>query len=60
MSRRMSKLFRVSIMSGVAAVALLALAPPSQARVTRIIIDLTMSLTGQDIPYERVIPDRER
>jgi alpha/beta hydrolase family protein len=34
------------------AAALLLAAPSSQARVTRIIIDATASLTGQDIPYE--------
>jgi len=52
MSHRMSKVFRASIAAGVAAAALLAWAPPSQARVTRIIIDATANLTGQDIPYQ--------
>jgi hypothetical protein len=36
----------------VAVVAILAWAPVSEARVTRIIIDRTAALTGQDIPYE--------
>jgi len=36
----------------IAVVAILAWAPPAHARVTRIIIDATATLTGQDIPYE--------
>ena len=36
----------------VAVVTILAWAPVSEARVTRIIIDRTAALTGQDIPYE--------
>src|SRR2546430_12760317 len=48
-----NKLCRRSALVGVTlAAALLALAPPSQARVTRIIIDATASLSGQDIPYQ--------
>ena len=36
----------------IAAAALVAWAPPTQARVTRIIIDTKTSITGQAIPYE--------
>jgi hypothetical protein len=46
-------IFRRSAVIGVTlAAAFLAWAPPSQARVTRIIIDATANLTGQDIPYQ--------
>ena len=49
----MSARFRRSALVGVTvAAALLAWAPPSEARVTRIIIDAMASLTGQDIPYQ--------
>src|SRR2546425_8979192 len=49
----MFKFFRRSVLVAVA-VALLAWAPSSQARVTRIILDPPSALTGQDIPYERI------
>jgi hypothetical protein len=48
----MPALIRRSALVSVAAAVLLAWAPPSDARVTRIIIDATGSLSGQDIPYQ--------
>ena len=48
----MNQLFSRSALFGIAAGVSLAWAPPSDARVTRIIIDATASLSGQDIPYE--------
>src|SRR3989442_10093941 len=48
----MNPLFRRSALVGVAAGVSLAWASSSEARVTRIIIDATASLTGQDIPYQ--------
>src|SRR5437899_11036143 len=48
----MNPLFRRSALVGVAAGVSLAWASSSEARVTRIIIDTTASLSGQDIPYE--------
>ncbi len=48
----MNRLFRRSALVGAATAASLAWAPPLEARVTRIIIDRTATLTGQDIPYE--------
>ncbi|HXM80640.1 MAG TPA: alpha/beta hydrolase domain-containing protein [Burkholderiales bacterium] len=48
-----SQLFRKSALAGAAAAAAaLAWAPASDARVTRIIVDATATLTGQDIPYQ--------
>jgi Alpha/beta hydrolase domain len=47
------KFFRRSILVAVA-VALLAWAPSSQARVTRIILDPPTALTGPGIPYETI------
>src|SRR2546425_224763 len=43
---------RSALVGVTVAAALLAWAPPSEARVTRIIIDRTASLSGQDIAYE--------
>jgi hypothetical protein len=43
-----------AIWGGVAVAALLAPTPPSQARVTQIVIDATAPLTGQNIPYTQV------
>src|SRR5258708_12671122 len=48
----MNPLFRRSALVGVAAGVSLAWASSSEARVTRIIIDTTASLSGQDIPYQ--------
>src|SRR6266702_4533436 len=48
----MNPLFRRSALVGVAAAVSLAWASSSEARVTRIIIDTTASLSGQDIPYQ--------
>jgi alpha/beta hydrolase family protein len=48
----MNPLFRRSALASVAAAVSLAWAPASDARVTRIIIDATASLSGQDIPYQ--------
>src|SRR6266853_2767209 len=56
----MNKVFRASALVGVAAAVSLAWAPPSDARVTRIIVDRTVSPVifppgqGQDIPYETI------
>lgn len=52
MSKEFTKLLRRSFVGGMAAAVALAWAPLSEARVTRIIIDATGVLTGQDIPYE--------
>src|SRR5713101_8608388 len=48
----MNPLFRRSALFSIAVAVSLAWAPQSGARVTRIIIDATASLSGQDIPYE--------
>src|SRR5712691_2455430 len=48
----MNPLFRRSALVSVAAAVSLVWSPLSDARVTRIIIDATASLSGQDIPYE--------
>ncbi len=48
------ELFRRPLVGVAIGVALLAWAPSSQARITRIILDPPSALTGQDIPYERV------
>src|SRR6266487_3211943 len=48
----MNPLFRRSALIGVAATVPLAWASSSEARVTRIIIDTTASLSGQNIPYQ--------
>ena len=40
------------LVGAIAGVALLAVVPPVHARVTRIIIDATGTLPGQDIPYQ--------
>ncbi len=48
------RLRRASLVGVALAAVLLTSAPPTQARVTRIIIDRTTSLTGQAIPYETV------
>jgi len=48
----MNPLFRRSALVGVAAAVSLAWASSSEARVTRIIIDTTANLSGQDIPYQ--------
>src|SRR6266568_6677447 len=48
----MNPLFRRSALIGAAAAVSLAWASSSEARVTRIIIDTTASLSGQDIPYQ--------
>src|SRR2546427_4976617 len=48
----MNQLFSRSALFGIAAGVSLAWAPPAEARVTRIIVDATASLSGQDIPYE--------
>src|SRR5438552_15956679 len=56
----MNRLFRASALAGAAAAVSLAWAPPSDARVTRIITDRIVSLVifppgqGQDIPYETI------
>src|SRR5438094_5646688 len=56
----MNKVFRASALVGVAAAVSLAWAPPSDARVTLIIVDRTVSPVifppgqGQDIPYETI------
>jgi len=53
MSSNLPKVFRKPVVIGMAAaIAVLAWVPPTQARVTKIIIDRTATLTGQDIPYE--------
>src|SRR5260221_7209605 len=53
MASNVPKLFRKPIVIGMAAaIAVLVWVPPTQARVTKIIIDKTATLTGQDIPYE--------
>src|SRR5689334_3177213 len=49
-----SRLFRSFAVTGVAAAVALAWAPPSDARVTRIVIDRTQPITGQSVPYETV------
>src|SRR6266542_4259269 len=48
------ELFRRPLVGVAIGVALLAWAPSSQARITRIILDPPTALTGQDIPYERI------
>src|SRR6266700_2004210 len=48
----MNPLFSRSALFSVVAAVSLAWAPSSDARVTRIIIDATASLSGQDIPYQ--------
>ena len=53
----MKKLFRTSALVGVAAAVALAWAPPSDARVTRIVVDRTQALAGQtagETPYETI------
>src|SRR5438552_9066354 len=56
----MNRLFRASALAGAAAAVSLAWAPPSDARVTRIITDRIVSPVifppgqGQDIPYETI------
>src|SRR5438094_5886235 len=56
----MNKVFRASALAGAAAAVSLAWAPPSDARVTRIITDRIVSPVifppgqGQDIPYETI------
>ena len=53
MSSNLPKVFRKPVVIGLAAaIAVLAWVPPTEARVTKIIIDRTATLTGQDIPYE--------
>ena len=42
------------VAGAIAGAVLLALVPPAQARVTRIIIDANATLAGQDIPYETI------
>ena len=45
--------FRKRVLVGaMAGAALLAVVPPAQARVTRIVIDATGTQSGQDIPYQ--------
>src|SRR6266480_1495402 len=53
----MNKLFRTSALVGAAAAVSLAWAPPSDARVTRIVVDRTQALAGQtsgETPYETI------
>ena len=53
----MNKLFRTSALVGAATVASLAWAPPSDARVTRIVVDRIQPLAGQpagEPPYETI------
>src|SRR5467141_23631 len=53
----MKKLFRTSTLVGAAAAVSLAWAPPSDARVTRIVVDRTQPLAGQaagEKPYETI------
>jgi len=56
----MNRLFRASALVGAAAAVSLAWAPPSDARVTRIVVDRIVSPVifppgqGQDIPYETI------
>ncbi len=52
MSQEFSKLLRRSFVGGMAAAAALAWTLPSEARVTRIIIDATVPIAGQ--PYEQL------
>src|SRR5215510_8427793 len=54
MTSKEARLFQTSAAAGVAAAVALAWAPPSDARVTRIVIDRTQALTGQTVPYETV------
>lgn len=57
MPGKLSKIFRGSAVVGMAAaIAVLAWAPPTQARVTKIIIDDTqpLSATGQTIAYQQI------
>src|SRR6266404_4064881 len=53
MSRHLTERLRRSTSVGImVAVALLVWVAPAHARVTKIIIDTTAALTGQDIPYQ--------
>jgi hypothetical protein len=54
MSRKQPSLFSLSVVFGLVAVTALAWAPPTQARVTKIILNPPTALTGQDIPYETI------
>src|SRR5262245_51203810 len=54
MTSKEARLFQTSAAAGVAAAVALAWAPPSDARVTRIVIDRTQALTGQTVPYETI------
>ena len=57
MTSNLSKLFRTSAAAGIATAVALAWAPPSNARVTKIIIDRTAALAGQtaaETPYETI------
>jgi len=54
MSRNPTRFFRRAIACGLIAATSFICAIPSQARVTRIILDPPTALTGQDIPYERI------
>jgi hypothetical protein len=52
MTLKLSKPFRCSVAAGIAAATTLAWAPPTDARVTRIIVDTTEPIAGQ--PYEQL------
>jgi hypothetical protein len=52
MAHTQSALFRQSALATAGVAALLAWSPPSEARVTRIIVDATATLTGQPLPYQ--------
>jgi hypothetical protein len=54
MAKESSKQVRQAFVGAMAAALALAWALPSEARVTRIIIDATGTLAGQDIPYQTI------
>ena len=54
MSHRFFRKLRSPVLASIAAATALAWAPPGDARVTRIIIDATGTLAGQDIPYQTI------